>query len=108
MTLRNALKVNDTTLVVGGASAWGIATQWRLGQLQHARSVAANDTLALHRLAAVDLPISTAVARRARLWDVPHLDPLDRLLAAQAMANNLVLASTDRAFAQFEGVVTLR
>ena len=56
-----------------------------------------------------------SIYRSARPWHggpgfgyVPHLDPLDRLLAAQAMANNLVLASTDRAFAQFEGVVTLR
>ena len=32
----------------------------------------------------------------------------DRLLAAQATSDDLVLASTDPAFAQFEGVVTLR
>ena len=64
--------------------------------------------MALHRLAAVDLPIGTAVARRAGLWDVPHRDPFDRLLAAQAMADELVLASTDLAFSQFEGLVTVR
>jgi PIN domain nuclease of toxin-antitoxin system len=63
--------------------------------------------MALHRLAAVELPISGAVAREAGLWDVPHRDPFDRLLAAQAKADNLVLASTDPAFAQFEGVVVL-
>ena len=56
----------------------------------------------------VELPISAAVARRAALWDVPHRDPFDRLLAAQAMSDDLVLASTGPAFAQFEGVVTLR
>ena len=32
----------------------------------------------------------------------------DRPLAALAMADDLVRASTDPAFAQFEGVVTLR
>jgi PIN domain nuclease of toxin-antitoxin system len=36
---------------------------------------------------------------------VPHRDPFDRLLAAQAKADQLILASTDPAFAQFEGVV---
>jgi PIN domain nuclease of toxin-antitoxin system len=42
------------------------------------------------------------------LWEVPHRDPFDRLLAAQAKAENLVLASTDSAFAQFEGVVVFK
>ena len=106
--LRNALEDSDNTLVVSAASAWEIATKWRLGKLQQARSVVENYAMALHRLAAVDLPISGAVAQRAGLWDVPHRDPFDRLLAAQAMADDLVLASTDSAFAQFEGVVTLR
>jgi PIN domain nuclease of toxin-antitoxin system len=63
--------------------------------------------MALHRLAAVDLPISAAVARQAGLWAVPHRDPFDRLLAAQARSEDLVLASTDTAFTQFEGVLTL-
>jgi PIN domain nuclease of toxin-antitoxin system len=38
---------------------------------------------------------------------VPHRDPVDRLLAAQARSDDLVLASTAQAFTQFEGVVTL-
>ena len=70
-------------------------------------SVVPNYAMALHRLAAVDLPISGAVARQAGLWAVPHRDPFDRLLAAQARSEDLVLASTDPAFTQFEGVVTL-
>jgi PIN domain nuclease of toxin-antitoxin system len=106
--LRDALEDSDNTLVVSAASAWEIATKWRLGKLPHARSVVENYAMALHRLAAVDLPISGAVARQAGLWDVPHRDPFDRLLAAQAISDELVLASTDPAFALFEAVVTLR
>ena len=106
--LRDALENGDNTLHVSAASAWEIATKSRLGKLQHASSVVENYAMALHRLAAVDLPISAAVARQAGLWEVPHRDPFDRLLAAQARAGNLVLASTDPAFAQFEGVVLLR
>ena len=106
--LRNTLEDSDNILLVSAASAWEIATKWRLGKLQHARSVVENYAMALHRLAAVDLPISTAVARQAGLWDVPHRDPFDRLLAAQAIADELVLASSDPAFSQFEGLVTLR
>jgi PIN domain nuclease of toxin-antitoxin system len=103
--LRNALEDSDTTLLVSAATAWEIATKWRLGKLQQAQAVVENYTMALHRLAAVELPISGAVARAAGLWEVPHRDPFDRLLAAQAKADQLTLASTDPAFAQFEGVV---
>jgi len=67
--LRNTLEDSDNILLVSAASAWEIATKWRLGKLQHARSVVENYAMALHRLAAVDLPISTAVARRAGLWE---------------------------------------
>ncbi len=76
--LRSALEDSDNTLVVSAASAWEIATKWRLGKLQH-----------------------------AGLWDVPHPGPFDRLLAAQARSDDLLLASTDPAFALFEGVMTL-
>jgi PIN domain nuclease of toxin-antitoxin system len=59
--LHNALENSDNTLVVSAASAWEIATKWRLGKLHHARSVVDNYAMALHRLAAVDQPISAAV-----------------------------------------------
>lgn len=106
--LRDALENSDNALVVSAASAWEITTKWRLGKLPQARAVVENYALALHRLAAVDLPISAAVARQAGLWGVSHRDPFDRLLAAQASSDDLVLASTDPAFAQFEGVRILR
>jgi len=103
--LRNAIEDSDTTLLLIAATAWEIATKWRLGKLQQAQSVVENYAMALHRLAAVELPISGAVSRAAGLWEVPHRDPFDRPLAAKAKADQLVLASTDPAFAQFEGVV---
>ena len=62
--LRNALEDSDNTLVVSAASAWEIATKWRFGKLQHARAVVENYAMALHRLAAVELPISGAVAQQ--------------------------------------------
>jgi PIN domain nuclease of toxin-antitoxin system len=105
--LRNALEDSDNRLLVSAATAWEIATKWRLGKLRQAQAVVEHYAMALHRLAAVELPISGAVALQAGLWEVPHRDPFDRLLAAQAKADNLVLASTDSVFAQFEGVVVM-
>lgn len=67
-TLRNALEDSDNTLMVSAASAWEIATKWRLGKLLHAKAVVEN----------------YAMARQAGLWQMPHRDPFNRLLAAQA------------------------
>lgn len=49
--------------MVSAATAWEIATKWRLGKLRQARAVVENDAMALHRLAAVDVPISAAFAQ---------------------------------------------
>ena len=65
--LRDALEDSDNTLVVSAASAWEIATKWRLGKLQHARAVVENYAMALHRLAAIDLPIRCAFRSAFRL-----------------------------------------
>ena len=53
--LRDLLENSENRLVVSAASAWEIATKWRLGKLQQARSVVDNYAMALHRLAAVGL-----------------------------------------------------
>ncbi|MFZ1105914.1 MAG: PIN domain-containing protein [Hyphomicrobiaceae bacterium] len=42
------------------------------------------------------LPIAVAHARAAGLIAAPHRDPFDRLLAAQATSEGLVLVTADR------------
>jgi PIN domain nuclease of toxin-antitoxin system len=55
-----------------------------------------------------DVPINSEVARQAGLCAVDIIaPPFDRLLAAQAMAENLILANNDGAFDQFEGLKRL-
>jgi len=105
--LCEALEDSDNVLLVRAATAWEIATKWRLGKLRQASAVVHNYRMALDGLAASEIPISGEVARRAGLWEVPHRDPFDRLLAAQAVAAQLVLASQDEAFNQFDGLELL-
>ncbi|MFZ9229137.1 MAG: type II toxin-antitoxin system VapC family toxin [Prochlorococcaceae cyanobacterium] len=105
---RAALEESSTQLLVSAASAWEIATKWRLGKLNHAAAVVHNYTQALNGLAAHEIPISGDVARRAGLLDVEHRDPFDRLLAAQAMTSDLVLASQDPVFSGFPELELLR
>ena len=64
--LRNALEDSDNTLVVSAASAWEIATKWRLGKLQRASAVVENYPMALYRLAGV-APRSLPLRGRLRL-----------------------------------------
>ena len=105
---RAALEESSTQLLVSAASAWEIATKWRLGKLSHAAAVVHNYNQALNALAAHELPISGDMARRAGLLDVEHRDPFDRLLAAQAMTDDLVLASQDPVFSGFPELELLR
>lgn len=105
--LRETLEDSHHELLVSAASAWEIATKWRLGKLAHAAAVVHNYRQAINGLAATELPISGEVALRAGLWDVNHRDPFDRILAAQAVGGGLVLASTDPAFSLFAGVERL-
>ena len=46
--------------------------------------------------------LSTSLRDLLGLFVVDHRDPFNRLLAAQAMAENLILASNNGAFDQFE------
>ena len=105
---REALENSGNQLLVSAASAWEIATKWRLGKLNQAGAVVRNYRQVLDRLAANDLPISGDVARQAGLLQVEHRDPFDRLLAAQAMADNLLLASSDPVFNTFPDLALLR
>ncbi len=105
--LRDVVEDSDNSLFVSAATAWEIATKWRLGTLSQAEAVVRHDRQALDGLAASEIPISGEVARQAGLWEVPHRDPIDRLLAAQAIADDQVLASNDAVFNQFDGLVRL-
>ncbi|MFO0104449.1 MAG: type II toxin-antitoxin system VapC family toxin, partial [Cyanobium sp.] len=52
---REALENSGNQLLVSAASAWEIATKWRLGKLNQAGAVVRNYSQVLDRLAANDL-----------------------------------------------------
>ena len=88
-------------LLVSAASAWEIATKFRLGKLPQAEVLLDTWDDALDRLKADQLPIDAAHARRAGLYAAAHRDPFDRLLAAQAEIVGVPLVTTDSAFIDF-------
>lgn len=96
----------QTDVLVSAASAWEIATKYRLGKLPRAESVVMGYSAHLIRLRARELPIASSHALAAGLFAVNHRDPFDRMLAAQAIAESVPLITDDPAMAEFPGIVT--
>jgi len=100
-TARQLLEDDATDVVVSAASAWEIATKFRLGKLPGARRVIADYAGALHGLQAAQLAVTSEHALKAGSWKVAHCDPFDRMLAAQSALERVALLSCDPAMKPF-------
>ncbi|MCA9516486.1 MAG: type II toxin-antitoxin system VapC family toxin [Myxococcales bacterium] len=82
-------------LLVSAASAWEVATKFRLGKLPSAAVIASDFPGWVERMGATELPMTMAHAARAGAFTAPHRDPFDRMLAAQALLEAVPLVSRD-------------
>jgi PIN domain nuclease of toxin-antitoxin system len=90
---------------VSAATAWEIATKLRIGKL-HLRGTLMRDFLeAIDAFGFRPLPISVRHGYAAGEMASVHRDPFDRMLAAQSLAEDLLLVSADPAFGAL-GVTT--
>jgi len=103
---RTLLEDPRTDALVSAASAWEIATTYRLGKLPGAERIVMGYTAHLITLRARELPIVSTHALAAGLFAVEHRDPFDRMLAAQAIAEGVPLVTADPLMALFPGLVT--
>jgi PIN domain nuclease of toxin-antitoxin system len=100
-----ALIADESNAVhVSAASAWEISTKVRIGKLPSAASLVHTLHEQLARQGFSETDITTDHAVRAGSLPGPHRDPVDRMLAAQAQAENFVVVSNDPIFDRF-GVV---
>lgn len=98
---RNLLKDPDNELFVSAVSAFEAATKFRLGKWPEAGPMA---TAFEEVMRAQRLPVALITSRhaaRAGLMAGAHRDPFDRLLAAQADIEGMVLVTNDARFAEF-------
>lgn len=95
---RGAIADVGNTVWVSAASAWEIGTKVRLGKLPTAAELAADFAGHLEREGFEVLAISGGHAIRAGLLGGEHRDPFDRMLIAQAQAENLALVSNEKVF----------
>lgn len=105
-TAHDLLEDADTQVTVSAASAWEIATKFRLGKLPGADRVVEDYDWVISKLRASQLAVTSAHGIKAGSYPQPHADPFDRMLAAQAELEELVLMSCDPAMAQF-GIETI-
>lgn len=99
--LKDTLSDPEQPVFVSSASVWEISTKYRLGKLPHAASVAGNVPLWIAKAGFQPLAITPEHAQLAGSWDIPHRDPFDRMLAAQAKLEKIALASVENAMTSF-------
>ena len=99
--VRELLEDQRNELVVSTASAWEIATKFRLGKLPEATKVALDYLAVTKTLGVRHLNITARHALTAGSFRVEHRDPFDRMLAAQSLHEGIELVSRDECFALF-------
>ena len=95
---RSILSSFESDIFVSAASAWEIATKVRLGKLPGAETFVAEFPERVRKLGFRELTISIEHGQRAGLLPGEHKDPFDRMLIAQAQAENIPIVSNERIF----------
>ena len=98
---RSSLGDPTNEIFVSAASAWEIATKHRLGRLPQAQPLVDDWNEQLAHGGFKPLDIIPRHALHAGAYDVAHADPFDRIIAAQADVEEMVLVASDRAFDLF-------
>jgi PIN domain nuclease of toxin-antitoxin system len=96
--IRGSIADGDSLVVVSAATAWEIAIKQSLGRLD-----APVDLLDVMRENDFDaLSITAAHALAAGRLPLHHRDPFDRMLIAQAIAEELTVVTVDERFADYD------
>jgi PIN domain nuclease of toxin-antitoxin system len=95
----------EKDVFVSPVSAIEIATKNRRGQLEFTTGLAHDFLLQVSAHGFTHLPVTASHAQLAGSFAQPHKDPWDRLLAAQAILEELTLLTRDDKVAAF-GAIT--
>lgn len=106
-TARTHIEAPGNQLFVSSATAWELATKFRLGKFPQAEVLVMQYASVLETMRAEELPITAAHALRAGGLRWSHRDPFDRMLVAQAMIENMPLVSRDRAIGECTGLAVV-
>jgi PIN domain nuclease of toxin-antitoxin system len=98
---RDAIADENNTVAVSAASAMEVATKFRIGKMPDAAFLAQNFEAIIAEQGFDALAISVHHARLAGDMNIAHKDPFDRLLIAQAQAEDMMLVSNEALFDGF-------
>jgi PIN domain nuclease of toxin-antitoxin system len=103
---RKTIDDKANAVLVSAASAWEIATKARIGKLPRALPIARRLPDALEEQGFEPLPVTVLHGHRAGWLSGDHKDPFDRILAAQALIEDLAVITNDSKLKSF-GVRTV-
>ncbi len=95
-------------VLVSAATAWEIAIKRRIGKLDFDAGFLANFDTHVITLGFAPLTVTAAHMVRGAGIEAPHKDPFDRILAGQALVENLVIVTADEALACLGAAVVWR
>lgn len=98
---RTGIEAGENQVFASAASAFEIATKYRLGKLKVSPTLAENFMVEVESSGFTILPIGADHGQRAGLLAIKHKDPWDRLLIAQAQIEGMRLVSTEALFDEF-------
>jgi PIN domain nuclease of toxin-antitoxin system len=98
---QEAIADEANSIAVSAASAMEVATKHRIGKLPNAGLLARDFEAIVADQGFVELPITVHHARVAGEMKIDHKDPFDRLLIAQAQAEDMLLVSNEAFFDDF-------
>ena len=98
---RAAIADPENIVQVSAASAWEIATKHRRGKLPEAGDVPRRLPDYISKARFTPLPVTVEHAMAAGALPGPHADPFDRMLIAQAIAENIPIVTIERLFKDY-------
>jgi len=103
---RDAVSEPTNQVYVSAASVWEITTKHRLGKLPGVSSIVGDLDAVISAQDFERLSITVKHGQVAGALPIPHKDPFDRMLIAQATQEHLTLVSNEEIFDRF-GVTRL-
>lgn len=100
-TVRQIIADPASVILVGAASAWEIATKFRLGKMPSVSPIVSDIEGYVRAEAFVPLPVTLHHAQTAGGLAGPLRDPFDRMLIAQTLEEGCTLASNETVFDRY-------
>lgn len=95
---RKTIADEENAIFLSAASAWEMTIKYKIGKLPVVAGFIADVPTAIEEQGFIELPIGIAHGQMAGALDGHHKDPFDRMLIAQALAEDLTLVSNDMQF----------